>query len=339
MAEDNFFAQFEPLRDKSAPPLPTDSGRPSITVTRRPAPDANFFEQFEPMREKNYTSAKSSGGSIARQFPTGFNESLADVVGAPVDLAKAGLQGIGSVENKIVTGLGGQPLTDPYAGVNPIGGSESIKSALGVIGADPRATPAETGPERVVRGVGGGVASMLGPEAILGVLGKAGALTPEIAAKITQYFGGSSGVSDAIASAGVGGYGGGAGETAAEFAPEPLKPAARALGTLGGVGAAAGVIAGARGVPAAVQAGKDFIAPMTEGGREAIAGRALEKAAENPTAVRQSLANQQPDLVPGSKPTTFQATGDIGLGSLEREEQTAQPAQFRHRRGEQKKAP
>ena len=330
MADDNFFSQYDSLRSPTnQQPVDTveHGGRPVITVPRRATDEGNFFEQFEPLREKNYTSAKSSGGGIARQLPAGFNEGLADVAGAPVDLAKAGLQGLGAVENKIVTGLGGQPLTDPYAGVNPIGGSESIKSALGVIGADPRATPAQTGPERIARGVGGGVAAMVGPEAILGVLGKVGALTPEIAAKVAQYFGASSSSADVAASAGIGGLSGGTGEAAAEVAPEPLKPAARALGTLGGAGLGAAGVAGARGVPAnEIKAGKDFIAPMTEGGREAIAGQTLEKAAENPTAVRQSLANQPADLVPGSKPTTFQVTGDMGLGALEREQQTQHPA-------------
>ena len=37
-------------------------------------------------------------GSVARQFPVGFNEGLADVAGAPVDLAKAGLQGMGAYQ-------------------------------------------------------------------------------------------------------------------------------------------------------------------------------------------------------------------------------------------------
>ena len=69
-----------------------------------------------------------------------------------------------------------------------------------------------------------------------------------------------------------------------------------------------------------------------------LAGQTLEKAATSPAGARDALANQPPDLVPGSQPTTAQVAGDVGLHSLEREVQTEHPAEFAERRGEQNKA-
>jgi hypothetical protein len=54
--------------------------------------------------------------------------------------------------------------------------------------------------------------------------------------------------------------------------------------------------------------------------------------------VRDALANAPPEIVPGSMPTTFQLTGDMGLGALERDQQTRHPADFMERRAEQSAA-
>jgi hypothetical protein len=54
--------------------------------------------------------------------------------------------------------------------------------------------------------------------------------------------------------------------------------------------------------------------------------------------VIETLDSRAPDLIPGSKPTTFQATGDMGLGALEREVQTKNPGDFQQRRAEQNAA-
>ena len=161
---------------------------------------------------------------------------------------------------------------------------------------------------------------MVGPEAILGVLGKVGALTPEIAAKVSQYFGASSKAGDVASSAAVGGLSGGTGEAAAEVAPEPLKPVARAMGNVFGGGLAAGGIAAAREAPAAVQAGKDFVALLTEGGQERIAGEAVK-----PT---QELRQVQPTGEPTKVADTMrQSLTDIDAQTSAALDRTTQQAQ------------
>ena len=76
---------------------------------------------------------------------------------------------------------------------------------------------------------------------------------------------------------------------------------------------------------------------LSEEGRKTRAGQILEESATNPEAVRKSLEVPE-EIVPGSTPTTFQATGDMGLGQLERASRTANPAEFNTRRAEQNQA-
>jgi len=119
------------------------------------------------------------------------------------------------------------------------------------------------------------------------------------------------------------------------------------------VGAIAGGITGGA-APAAVERGtakvKDAVrsatAPLREQGRRDLAARELLENAENPTALRAALEDpatmypgaQAGELIPGSIPTTFQRTGDMGIGSLERKVATENPADFMTRRAEQNAA-
>lgn len=79
------------------------------------------------------------------------------------------------------------------------------------------------------------------------------------------------------------------------------------LGAVGGALVPA-TIAGAR-------LAKDTLAPFTKSGAEKVAGRAIERFAQNPNAVR-GVNPQQ--FVPGSIPTLAEATGDPGIAQLQR---------------------
>jgi hypothetical protein len=81
-----------------------------------------------------------------------------------------------------------------------------------------------------------------------------------------------------------------------------------------------------------------FLAGASQQAAERQAGEVLAKRAADPAAARASLAGGAEELVPGSRPTTFQQTGDIGLGALEREVATKNPTPFRERAGEQNAA-
>jgi hypothetical protein len=82
------------------------------------------------------------------------------------------------------------------------------------------------------------------------------------------------------------------------------------------VGAAAGgggVLAG-RALKAGYQASKALAAPFTEGGRQMIAGRMINRFAENPNALARANGGQ---TITGAVPTVAEATGDAGMARLQ----------------------
>jgi hypothetical protein len=324
MAEANPYEDFDYLRT-SVPPSSDDvSGRPRVYITKGEEPDANAnpYAQFDTLRGDAPRADKSpSMKSIALQVPTGFNEVAADTLGAPVDATTWSLNRIPGVKID-----------------KPFGGSQSIKDALGVIGANPDNAPAENTAERIARGTGGGIAGMIVPEAAIGTLARTGALAPEAVETAGRVFGQSSGPVDVAKTAVVGGMAGGTGETAAELAPDQYKPAVRFAGNIVGGGAGALAAETPRLAVDAARGARDYVAPISRAGQEATAGKILAQRATSPTDVMETLDSRPADLVPGSKPTTFQATGDMGLGSLEREVQTRNPGDFQQRRAEQNAA-
>ena len=100
----------------------------------------------------------------------------------------------------------------------------------------------------------------------------------------------------------------------------PIEPYARVVGAVGGgLAPAVGQVA--------KLAGKSFLEPFSEEGRQNIAARGLRDAFTDPRQAQIDLeaakATQQPgagmgEIVPGSRPTTGQLTGDQGALQLER---------------------
>jgi hypothetical protein len=150
--------------------------------------------------------------------------------------------------------------------------------------------------------------------------------------------------------------GGGAtlGATALRLAAAGALPGALEYGSAGdragraALGATAGVVGGVivpkvvgaavRAVPAIGRAARAVAEPLTEGGREAIAGRTLNTAAgDAAAAVQQRLANAA-ELIPGSAPTAGQVAENGGMAALERSVRAANPAQFTARDMEQSAA-
>lgn len=139
----------------------------------------------------------------------------------------------------------------------------------------------------------------------------------------------------AVANAVIGGVGGGVGRTAAEAVPDKYKPYAELVGNILGGGAAGLAESAARSTPAIASR---ISQPFTKQGQETLAGRYLLSRASNPETLEQSLTASAWPKVDGSNPTTFQLSGDMGLGSLEREVATKNPAEFMARRAEQNAA-
>jgi hypothetical protein len=257
--------------------------------------------------------------SIVANMAAGANEAVAFGAGASVDLI-AGAINLGIRGINAASGANIPTIT------NPIGGSESIKSAMGLIGANPENIPANQPIEQIARGVGAGAAAAVAPEGMLAGLGEAGlaSLYPRTAQFFSSMFGGGGGASQAAANAGVGALAGGTGEGAAAAVPEPLAPAARMVGALagGGVGAVAAE------APTLARAGsaaaRDYIAPMSGDAQKlALAQRMFSSGVTDRSGALDQLRSAYQG-VGGASPTAYQATGDAGIGAMERQSETAE---------------
>lgn len=254
-------------------------------------------------------------GPIAN-MGAGTSDALAGAIGAPVDLMTGainlGLKGVYGAGRAVSGVVGGQKPPDETPQItNPVGGSDSIKSLFGTIGADPRNVVPGGDVDRYARAAGSGAASMVipwaGARALPALAGIPGALQ--------QAMGSGSAAGQAATGVGAG-LGGQAGE---DLAPEPLKPLANMAGQIAGGAALAVPAAVTKGVGGVVKNQvSSFTAPFTKAGQERLAGQRIGGAASDLGAVHEALDNPAPLLVPGSEPTTFQATGDLGLGNLER---------------------
>lgn len=284
---------------------------------------ANPFDKFD---HSEYVPTYSG---IARNTIAGTNEGIAKVAGAPVDAmtwaVNKGIRGVNSVA--------GRPVANEIQ--HPFGGSESIKQGIGAIGGDnPDTIEARTPAERVFRAGGEGMGEMVTGAGEIGLLHKGlSAVAPRVYSVMEGLFG-----KPSIENAAIGASSGAGGQAAAEVAPEGYKPAAQTAGGLAGGMVPLGARVVYEGGKFIVNAGRDMARPFTKAGQEGLAGQQIERAASNPYSVRTALENGPQELVPGSKPTTFQQTGDMGLGQLERKVRTENPEDFIQRAAEQNAA-
>lgn len=104
-----------------------------------------------------------------------------------------------------------------------------------------------------------------------------------------------------------------------------------ASGVAGGVVAPKIASAIGSAIPAIGRTAKAVTEPLYQGGREAIAGRTLNRAAgDQAQAVAQRLAGAS-ELVPGSLPTAAQVAESGGIAALERATAAARPSEFAER--------
>jgi len=283
---------------------PMPRSRAALPVTSAPVPTAHFMRRSAPVDAANWFL-----GNVKKQFTT--NPFDREAMSQPA-----------------------QPLV-----AEPFGGSRSIAHMFGAAGVpDPETIPANTTGERIARGIGAGAGYAIAPEAALAGLTRAGVVAPQAVDTLGQVFGRAESLGSMAGNAVAGATGGGTAATAEEMVPDRYKPLAGTIGGLigGAAGAAAATAPRVAGVGARVVG--EALDPFTGGGQQRAAGRIIRDAASDPEGVRISLANQPPELVPGSRPTTFQTTGDMGLGSLERVAQTRDPAAFQQRRADQNAA-
>ena len=264
-------------------------------------------------------------GTVAN-LAAGGNEALASTIGLPVDLMTGGLnlaaRGINAVTGSSIPQI-----------VDPVGGSASLRRAMGLVGANPDDVVPSDGVDRAARAVGQGVVGALVPAGGAALAVRTGlAAAPAAEAAVNALGAPTAGNVALSAGAAVGG------QQAADFAPEPYKPIANLVGSLGtGVALA--------GAGSATRAASDYLAPRavapsrmqpvtgqdgtpiaradgtsvtaSPGQADAAAGQ-LRSMMSDPAAAAGALAQDNPELVPGSQPTTFQLTQDPRLGQYER---------------------
>jgi len=117
---------------------------------------------------------------------------------------------------------------------------------------------------------------------------------------------------------------------AQEAVPEKYKGVAGLVGGILGGGAAELPQAGWSGVKKA-----GSLLPVTAGQQEKAAAQKILDAASDPRALRAGVAKGEDILVPESRPTTFQQTGDMGLGALERANAAENPELYKQREADQ----
>ena len=197
----------------------------------------------------------------------------------------------------------------------PVADQAMYNKLLGHIGMDPDSVEAKSLPERLSRYAGQGASAVLVPGP-----GEAGVLAA-----------GSRALTGMVA--------GMSGGTAAEYAPDWLKPV---VGLFASLAAGIPFSMGARAVsnlPGAFNRATELARAGTSSDfAEKMAGKIMTQNATDAKSVKDMLAQGVDQKVPGSEPTTFQATGDMGLGALERATATKNPELFRQREAEQNAA-
>ena len=253
---------------------------------------------------------------ILANIGAGTSEAVAGALGWPVDRAteaiNLGLRGATAAARGLNSIVGGAaPPAEAPQITNPVGGSEWFKQAQGLIGANPDTVQPVNEGETLARAGGAGAAGMLLPWAGARALPALGG----IPGAVQRMLG--AGTAPTMATAGF--TGGAAGQGASDAVPGPYKPIAGLAGNV--LGGSLPIMARA-GAASLLNAGapliSHYVAPLTAAGQQGLAGQRIANAATDIGAVNERLANPAPPLVAGSEPTTFQATADPGLGTLER---------------------
>ena len=292
------------------------------------------FDQKIGLQPQEPAQPQTTAADLVMNAEAGLNNSIYSTLGAPVDALTWAM-------NKGVSGINAATGAEIPQIKKPFMGSRSIAGMFGAIGVpDPEEVKANTTAERIARGVGEGIGYTIAPEAAVAGLARAGlaSAAPKTADLLGRAFGGATSTGAVAANAGVGGMAGLGATAASEAVPEKYQTLASLTGGLAGAGVGVGMTALPHLGRGLLNTGLDYIAPMTDAGRTRLAAQTLRDSATNPALAREALENIPPDLVAGSKPTTFQLTGDMGLGSLERSMQTKYPDAFMQRRADQNTA-
>lgn len=341
----NPFDQFDGGPTPAAP-APADRYPPpgiSAPIAAYSMKGSNPFDQFDggggPSAEP-----QASIGSLGLNAASGFNEHLARLIGAPVDVATNILNQLRRSSNQMqqdmpaafrssLMGRGDLPPIE-----HPFGGSESVAQGMASLGVDPSQFPATNAPERAARAAGGAAADTLGMVTGARLAAPLVPATAPVVRGSLQTLGSAPPLATTVA----GGVGGATGNVAAAQVPDEyaqFRPLVDEAGNIiGGGGAALGLHAGGAALTGGYNAARNAIAPLTAAGRERLAGETLARNATDLGAARAALndAENGGQIAPGlGQPTTGQLTGDEGLLSLQNKMAARSQAAFAERANQQ----
>jgi hypothetical protein len=278
---------------------------------------------IEDLFREETSSLQPTWLSTATAPLAGFNIGARNLMGMPVDIVNWTLRQAGA------------PVSE-----RPFMGSEFLKDYF------PEKVEPRGGIERALQAGGEGAAYALAPQAGLEIMA-ARAAAPLIKSAPTgvtaketaqKLFGArQSGSLPATAENIALNVGAGAGaQTAGEMVESKYRPLAELVGGVAGGGASQLVTEGVKAVPQLFTGLYRYLEPSF--GSEAqrrVASRKLAEGATSPARSLDILENEPGVIVPGSRPTTFEMTGDTGLGQLQRKAETQSPEPFIQRQGEQ----
>jgi hypothetical protein len=244
----------------------------------------------EALKKPNQMVEPTVGTTVAAPF-VGFNRGVASTVGFPVDAT---------------TYLLNKALPEKYQIKEPFGGSESIMSGMGLIGADPRLHEPRGFIERGLQSAGEAASSTLLPAAGVSAAEASGlsALYPKTSGYAKAVLGDVGTTGDVVKNLAAGASSGAAGQAAAEIAPEDYRAPARIVGGMAGalpVMAATGIL-DARSAAAASERA------------ERLAGQAQREAFSNAATVPEAL-RKDVDVLPDVDLTSAQKLQLTGTGS------------------------
>lgn len=274
-------------------------------------------------------------GGILPNFAAGFEEGVTGGLDT-LDKAINPYRKVADIINAIPRSqtLSGLITGEKAASPLPVADQGFYNHLLGYLGLNPDDVAAKTLPEKIARWSG---------------VGATAALVPEGGAETLLARGAQAGAR-ALTGAAANVTGGAAASSLPAGTPDPVRNAVGLFASLAaGIPFSAGLSAISQ-VPGSVSRATQLArASSYPEMAEQLAGRVLSENATNPQTVKDLLAAQAnvgagaglpgaPEVIAGSQPTTFQATGDLGLGSLERAVATKNPELFRARDAEQNAA-
>lgn len=295
---------------------------------------APMFDSSKPFDIQDDTSPQNPKGGFWRNVGAGLEEVPGDVlstlgaIGRIKDPTLASFQAIDRSRGE------NAPQPETYVSDALDRGAAATTKAIGnATGLQPEDVSQNTFTDKLGRATGSMLPALVAPEAEAPELADAAA---SLGSKVIDRF--ANAPIKTVGRRATTGAGATLGSTTAQEAvpdDDPtLKSAVSVLGAIAGGGLAEAPSLAKSGISAV----KNWAAPFSTAGRDQIAADTIRGRAANPATLDARLNPDNAEIVTGSQPTTFQQTGDMGLGSLERETAAKNPAAFNQRRTDQNAA-